>query len=174
MQLRAKHATDREVLAWGRTIRDLTRAHDVRFTVNDRFDLALACGADGVHLGQNDLPPARIPREVRARLAVGRSTHDDAQLRTACGEAVDYLAFGPVFATHSKRDPDPVRGLERLEAAARFAAPRPLIAIGGIEVARVAAVRAAGASGFAVIGAVAGADDPTAAVRALARAWDDA
>jgi thiamine-phosphate pyrophosphorylase len=172
VQLRAKHATDREVLAWGRAIRAATQHAGVRFFVNDRFDLALACDADGVHLGQTDLPPERIPVGARARLAVGRSTHDEDQLRDACARRVDYVAFGPVFTTHSKRDADPVRGLERLARAATIAGTRPLIAIGGIDATRVGAVRAAGAAGFAVIGAVAGADDPATAVHALVRAWE--
>jgi thiamine-phosphate pyrophosphorylase len=80
--------------------------------------------------------------------------------------------LGPVFTTHSKRDADPVRGLERLARAATIAGTRPLIAIGGIDATRVGAVRAAGAAGFAVIGAVAGADDPATAVHALVRAWE--
>lgn len=174
VQLRAKHATDREVLAWGRAIREATQHAGVRFFVNDRFDLALACEADGVHLGQTDLPPERIPADARAHLAVGRSTHDEDQLREACDGPVDYVAFGPVFATHSKRDADPVRGLERLARAAEIAAPRPLIAIGGIDAARVGAVRDAGAAGFAVIGAVAGSEDPATAVLDLVRAWTSA
>ena len=173
VQLRAKHTTDREVLDWGRAIRAITRSRGVLFFMNDRFDLALACDADGVHLGQTDLPPARISADARARLAIGRSTHDESQLRAACAEPVDYIAFGPVFETGSKRDPDPVRGLERLARAGELIAPRPLVAIGGIDAARVGAVRAAGVTGFAVIGSVAGADDPIAAVRALVRAWED-
>ena len=68
VQLRAKHASDTQTLEWARAVRELTRAHDVRFVLNDRFDLALAAGADGVHLGQNDLPPRALPRDARERL----------------------------------------------------------------------------------------------------------
>jgi len=171
VQLRAKHATDREILAWGESIRDATRASGLLFLVNDRFDLALACDADGVHLGQGDLPPARVPAALRAKLVVGRSTHDDDELEAARGEPVDYVAFGPVFETGSKRGALPGRGIDRLAAAVERVAGRPLVAIGGIDVARAPAVREAGAAGIAVIGAVAGADDPVGAVRALARAW---
>jgi len=86
VQLRAKRTGDREALAWGREIRGLTRACGALFFVNDRFDLARLCEADGVHLGQTDLPPARLPAEARARLAVGRSTHDEAEVRRALAE----------------------------------------------------------------------------------------
>ena len=174
VQLRAKHASDRDALAWAEAVREATRRAGALFLVNDRFDLALACGADGVHLGQGDLPPERIPGSLRARLLVGRSTHDEAQLARACREPVDYVAFGPVFATGSKAGAEPARGVERLAAAVARAAPRPVVAIGGVEHTRVAALRAAGAAGFAVISAVAGADAPEQAVRALVRAWAEA
>jgi thiamine-phosphate pyrophosphorylase len=172
VQLRAKHATDREALAWGERIREATRRAGVLFVMNDRFDLALLVEADAVHLGQRDLPPARVRAAAGAKLAIGRSTHDDAELARALGEPVDYVAFGPVFGTGSKETGFAARGLDRLAAAAARAAPRPLVAIGGIDAANVASVRAAGARGAAVISAVAAADDPAAAVRALARAFE--
>ena len=174
VQLRAKLATDREVLAWGTEIRAATRAAGVLFFVNDRFDLALAVDADGVHVGQDDIPPARIPGAARARLAVGRSTHTPEQWISACEEPVDYVAFGPVFGTHSKASAYAARGLEALAEAASHVAPRPLVAIGGIDAGRVGAVRRAGAAGFAVISAVAGSEAPADATRALAAAWDAA
>jgi thiamine-phosphate pyrophosphorylase len=166
VQLRAKDATDREALAWARRIRALTRDAGALFVVDDRFDLALAADADGVHLGQTDLPPHRIPPALRERLLVGRSTHDLEQARAARREPVDYLAFGPVFGTRSKQSEYGARGLEALAAAVVVAAPLALVAIGGIDVARAARVAATGA-GLAVISAVAGADDPEAATRAL-------
>lgn len=165
VQLRAKHATDREALAWARRIRALTREHGALFVVNDRFDLALLAEADGVHLGQDDLPPEALPGDARARLLVGRSTHTLAQAR-ACAEPVDYLAFGPLFGTTSKQSPHDARGLDALGEVVRAAAPRPVVAIGGIDARRIGQVAAAGA-GAAVISAVAGAHDPEAAVRAL-------
>jgi len=174
VQLRAKHATDRATLAWGRAIRAATREAGLRFVVNDRFDLALALEADAVHLGQHDLPPTRVPAPARTRLAIGRSTHTREQLTATVAEPVDYVAFGPVFASGSKVPEYPPRGIAALEDAAARAAPRPLIAIGGIDRARVAGLRRAGAAGFAVIAAAAAADDPEAAVRALAAAWSDA
>jgi len=174
VQLRAKRATDRETLAWAEVLRALTRRAGALFLVNDRFDLALAAGADGVHLGQQDLPPGRIPAPLRAKLVVGRSTHTLAEARAARAEPVDYVAFGPVFGTTSKESPHPARGLEMLGQAAAAVAPLPLVAIGGIQAGNAAAAIAAGAAAVAVISAVAGAPDPEAAARELARAVAEA
>jgi thiamine-phosphate pyrophosphorylase len=171
VQLRAKRATDADVLAWGEAIRAATRRAGALFCVNDRVDLALACGADAVHLGQGDLPPARIPPAWRERLAIGRSTHTPEQVARACDEPIDYVAFGPVFGTRSKDSEWSARGVAALADAVARAAPRPVVAIGGIDLARVRDVRAAGAAGFAVISAVAGAAQPEDAVRALVKAW---
>lgn len=168
VQLRAKHASDTQTLEWARAVRELTRAHDVRFVLNDRFDLALAAGADGVHLGQNDLPPRALPRDARERLAVGRSTHDASQARTATREDVDYVAYGPVFGTTSKTSEYAARGLESLAEIVALVAPLPVVAIGGIDVSNVDEVAAVGARGVAVISAVAAASDPKAATHELA------
>ncbi len=172
IQLRAKGATDREALAWARAIRALTRRSGVAFLVNDRFDLALAAEADGVHLGQEDLPPARIPEPERARLWIGRSTHSLEQARRARAEPVDYVAFGPIFGTTSKVSAWSPRGAALLTEIRPIVAPRPLVAIGGIDSGNAAEVLRAGADGLAVISAVAGADDPEAATRALRRALE--
>lgn len=171
VQLRTKHATDGQTLDWARTIRTLTRRAGVLFILNDRFDLALAAEADGVHLGQSDFPPARLPERARERLTVGYSTHDVEQATAAAGEPVDYVAFGPVFGTASKDSPYSPRGLEALELAARAVAPRPLVAIGGITRSNLPQVLASGAAGAAVISAVADAGEPAAATRALVRLW---
>jgi len=171
VQLRAKRATDREALVWARAIRACTREHAVAFAVNDRFDLALLAGADGVHLGQEDLPPARLPKRALDALFVGRSTHTLAQARAACGEPVAYVAFGPVYGTRTKDSPYEARGLDLLASAAAAVAPLPLVAIGGIDASRAGALRGAGAAGIAVISAVAGAADPVGATRALASAF---
>jgi len=171
LQLRCKRTSDAQVLEWGRALRALTQRFEARLVLNDRFDLALLCEADAVHLGQGDLPPARIPTARRQGLAIGRSTHTLAQLRAATAEPVDYIAFGPVFGTHSKNSPYSQRGIDALANAVAAAAPHPLIAIGGIDAERAAAVRTTGAAGFAVIGAVAAAADPVAATRELLSAW---
>lgn len=167
VQLRVKHATDMQTLEWARAIRKLTREAGARFVVNDRFDLALLSEADAVHLGQGDLPPGALPDQVRSRLAIGRSTHTPEQLRAAREEPVDYVAFGPVFGTTSKASDYTRRGLEALREATRWASPRPLVAIGGISLERVEAVREAGAAGIAVISDVASAARPVAATADL-------
>jgi len=174
VQLRAKHTIDREALAWCEAIRIVTRESGALFIVNDRFDLALAAGADGVHLGQDDLPPGRIPAEAREVLLIGRSTHDAEQARHACTEPIDYLAFGPVFGTTSKRSAYDARGLAALGEIAARAGTLPLVAIGGVDLGRVAEVIRAGAAAAAVISAVAAADDPVAATRALVTAIEEA
>jgi len=173
IQLRAKHATDRRVLDWAAVIRRETRDADALFFVNDRFDLAWLCEADGVHLGQEDLPPARLPAAVRERLQIGRSTHEPAQLEATRRELVAYVAFGPVFGTRSKASPYSARGVEALRKAVRAVAPRPLAAIGGIDTGNMGEVARAGAALACVISAVAGADDPETSTRALVRAFEE-
>jgi thiamine-phosphate pyrophosphorylase len=174
VQLRAKRAIDRESVAWGRAIRTATRESGTLFIVNDRFDLALVTGADGVHLGQGDLPPCRVPSEAREALLIGRSTHDAAQARDALDEPIDYLAFGPIFGTTSKQSAYDARGLAALGEIAELAGSRPLVAIGGIDLDHVTEVIRAGADAAAVISAVAAADDPAAATRALVAAIEEA
>jgi thiamine-phosphate pyrophosphorylase len=174
VQLRCKHAGDREALRLGTAIRARTRLAGALFVVNDRFDLALALEADGVHLGQGDLPPARVPAAARERLLVGRSTHTEAELAAALAEDVDYVAQGPVFETRSKQTTHATRGVARAASAAQAAAPLPLVAIGGIDVAGARALGRAGVGAIAVIGAVAAADDPLAAVRELRAAFEGA
>lgn len=174
VQLRAKRATDVQALAWAQAIRALAHEHGALCFVNDRFDLALAAGADGVHLGQTDLPPSALPASARARLQVGRSTHTLDEARTTRDEDVDYVAFGPLFGTTSKHSEYDARGLDALAEVVRIAAPRPVVAIGGIDAARAADVVRAGASAICVISAVAGEPDPEAAARALSQIIADA
>jgi len=168
VQLRAKRATDSVALAWAEAIREITRKFGVGFFVNDRFDLALAADADGVHLGQEDFPPSEIPAAARSRLLVGRSTHSLDQALAALEESVDYIAFGPVFATASKEASGDPRGVEQLAEVVRAVHPKPVIAIGGIDLGNVVQVAEAGVAGAAVISAVAEAADPRRAARLLA------
>ncbi len=170
VQLRAKHAADPVALEWAEAIREITRKFDVGFFVNDRFDLALAADADGVHLGQEDIPPSRIPMAARSRLLVGRSTHSLEQAREARAEPVDYIAFGPIFATGSKDASGNPRGVERLAEVVRAVQPQPVIAIGGIDLSNVARVAGTGVAGIAVISAIAEAADPGRTARALVEA----
>lgn len=169
IQLRVKHATDQQALEWAIAMRELTRECGAALVVNDRFDLALASGADAVHLGQTDLPPDRVPADARKRLALGFSTHSEEQALASRALPLDYVAFGPVFGTRSKDSAYGQRGLAALRRVANAVAPRPLVAIGGIHAGNLAEVIACGAAGAAVISAVAGAPDPVAATRELAR-----
>jgi len=127
--------------------------------INDRIDVALAAGADGVHLGQSDLPIADA-RRISGALWIGISTHDVAQVRAACAAGADYLGFGPVFQTMTKERPDPVQGVAGLAAAVEAASGTPVVAIGGIGEAEVASVYRTGAQALCAISAVNGARDP--------------
>jgi thiamine-phosphate pyrophosphorylase len=150
VQLRAKRAESRDILAWLRAIRPAASAHGVLLFANDRPDLAVLSGCDGVHVGQHDLD-VRDVRRIAPRLRVGVSTHDEGELREALAFRPDYVAFGPVFATASKEQPEPVVGVEALARAADLcrAAAVPLVAIGGIDEARAPEV-----SPFADMGAL--------------------
>ena len=121
------------------------------FFVNDRADIAKACGADGVHLGQDDLPPGKARWFTGEEMCIGYSTHNLEQAEAALRLPVDYVAVGPVFATTTKTNPDPVVGLE-LVSKARALTAKPLAAIGGITIENVPAVLDAGADAVAVIG----------------------
>ena len=136
------------------------------FLVNDRCDLALAVDADGVHLGQEDLPMKMARAIMGEKRLIGVSTHTDAQVTTATRDGADYLGFGPIFPPGSKRDHDPVVGVEGLRRIRRLT-PLPVFAIGGITAGQVRPIIEAGADGIAVISAIAHAQDVTAATRAF-------
>jgi thiamine-phosphate diphosphorylase len=160
-------ATAGELVRAGRMARRVCTEHGAALVINDRIDVALAVGADGVHLGQTDLPLAAA-RSIAGRLWIGISTHDVAQVRAARDGGADYLGYGPVFATATKRNPDAVQGVAALRAAVAEAGGIPVVAIGGITPGHAASVYAVGASAICAIGAVTGAADVTAAGRALA------
>jgi thiamine-phosphate pyrophosphorylase len=177
LQVRDKAPGARRALELLRALAPSARAAGVPLFANDRPDLALLAGCDGVHVGQDDLPVALV-RELGPRLQVGLSTHDAAQLEAALGEALDYVAIGPIFATASKDRPSPVVGLDGLAALAkRVRAARPglpIVAIGGITLANAAAVGAL-ADAAAVIQALlpegpSPYDEVTARARALGAA----
>jgi len=152
------------VLAIARMARRACDAHGAALVVNDRIDLALAAGADGVHLGQTDLPIAAARAIAGDQLAIGVSTHDVAQVERAVAAGADYLGFGPLFATTTKANPDPVQGLAGLRAAVAAARGVPIVAIGGITAEHAPSIYAAGAAAICAIAAVNGASDPAAAV----------
>jgi thiamine-phosphate pyrophosphorylase len=164
VQLREKHAGEEELLRAGRSFRRLTREAGALLVVNDSPELALRCEADGVHVGQDDLPVPQV-RELVGDLIVGLSTHSPAQI--AAAEGVDYIGVGPVYATPTKEGRAPV-GLELVREAAAIAAV-PWFAIGGIDESNVDEVVAAGAERVAVVRAIREAEDPGATARALRR-----
>lgn len=170
LQVRAKGASAAALAALARAVSPLARAAGVPLCVNDRLDVALAVGAQAVHLGQEDLPLAEARAVAAGRLAIGVSTHDRAQAAAAIAGGADYIGLGPIFATTTKANPDPVVGLETLRHVAAVA-PIPVVAIGGLTVARLPAVAAAGAAAAALISAIEAAPDPGAAARAVSAAF---
>jgi thiamine-phosphate pyrophosphorylase len=163
VQLREKSGDDHAVVRAGRVFRRLCDAYDALFIVNDRPDLAIACAADGVHLGQHDGEAVAARRLVGDDLLIGLSTHSSQQV-DAVREA-DYFAVGPVFATPTKPEYPPV-GTELVAYAAAHARV-PFFAIGGIDAANVADVVASGAERVAVVRAIRDAPDPGQAARTL-------
>jgi thiamine-phosphate pyrophosphorylase len=149
MQYRNKNAGPRQMLSQARQLRRIA-GDRVRLIMNDRADLCLAAGFDGVHVGQDDLPPEAVRRIVPKPLWMGVSTHNPEQLRCADRTGADYLAIGPVFATGSKANPDPVVGFDGVRAA-RALTRKPLVAIGGITRSNARSVIEAGADAVAVI-----------------------
>jgi thiamine-phosphate pyrophosphorylase len=165
LQLRAKQETDARLLELARDAVAASRAARVPLLINDRPDVARIVGADGVHVGQDDLPADVVRRLLPRGALVGVSTHDPAQLEAACRMPVDYVAVGPIFPTRSKDRPDAVVGVEFVREA-RKATRLPLVAIGGITSGNAASVVAAGADAVAVIAALlAGPDARQAAAR---------
>jgi len=163
IQLREKEWPSGRFLPLAERLCDRCRRAGVTFIVNDRVDLAISVGADGVHLGQDDLP-SRVARPLlRPGMVLGRSTHSVAQAREAQSEGADYIAVGSMFPTQTKPDFELV-GPELIRAV-RPATKAPLIGIGGITRENVAEVIRAGADGVAVVSAVCGAPDPAAATR---------
>lgn len=149
IQYRNKSDSGRQMLSDARELRRAVGSQ-IRLIMNDRADLCLAAGFDGVHVGQEDLSPEGARAVVGDRLWVGVSTHSVEQVRQADQTPADYIAIGPVFATLSKQNPDPVIGLEGVRAA-RAATGKPLVAIGGITRVNAASVIEAGADSVAVI-----------------------
>jgi thiamine-phosphate pyrophosphorylase len=158
LQLRLKGCSTRDLLTVAARLREMTAAAGATFIVNDRADLALAVGADGVHLGQEDLPVEVARQLVGPGRLLGFSTHSEVQLEAARGTGADYLSLGPIFATTSKAAADPVIGIQRLRTARPLVA-QPLVAIGGITAATAREVLNAGAEAVSVIAAVVRAPD---------------
>lgn len=168
VQLRGKDLPAREQLAIGRELRAITRDAGVLFIVNDRVDLALALAADGVHVGQDDLPAEIVRRLVGPEMIIGVSAATIPEALAARAARADYLGVGAIYGTATKLDAGAATGSALLGTIAG-AVDLPLVAIGGINATNVAAVIAAGAAGAAVVSAIIAADDPEAAARELQR-----
>ena len=168
IQWRFKGMPDDEALRGAIELRDATRRAGVLFFVNDRPDIARIVEADGVHVGQDDLAPAEV-RALLPETLIGVSTHNAPQFETALASPADYIAVGPVFATASKENPDPVVGLDFVSWAASRT-DRPIVAIGGIRASNAASVVGAGARGVSVISELMRSGRPDDAARALCAA----
>ncbi|HEX7212778.1 MAG TPA: thiamine phosphate synthase [Methylomirabilota bacterium] len=166
VQLREKDLAVRELLALAKELRESTRRHGARLVVNDRADVALAAGADGVQRTHTSLPVPALRAISPPGFLIGASTHSLAEARQAEADGADFVVFGPVYDTPSKRAFGAPQGLGALEAVASGVA-RPVIAVGGITPARAREVLAAGAAGVAVIRGIYGAARPADAVKAF-------
>jgi len=166
VQLRNKGDSPGELLAMGRELRSLTREAGALLIVNDRLDVALALEADGVHVGPGDLPVSAVRSACPGDFVVGRSADDPEVAYRAMRDGADYIGCGTVYPTNTKPDAGSTIGLEGLRRVVE-AVEIPVVGIGGITEERAADVVATGAAGIAVVGAVMGAADPAAAVRAL-------
>jgi len=166
IQLRDKTGSLRDLLPQARAIQALCRARPALFIVNDRLDLALAAGADGVHVGQDDLPAEAARRLLGPGRILGVSTHSPEQAEAARAAGADYIGFGPIFPTGTKDIGYAPRGLEGLREAGA-AVSLPILAIGGITLENVAAVIGAGATAPAVISAIVAASDMGGAAAAF-------
>ena len=166
VQLRDPHAKTRALVETARAIVAVTRPARVAFIVNDRVDVALAAGADGVHVGQADMAAADARALIGPDLILGLSITGEADLAAADLAGVDYLGVGPIYASPTKPDAAPpmaIGGLAAIAAKARL----PIVAIGGLHAGNAAAAAAAGADGVAVVSAICAAPDPEAAAREL-------
>ena len=159
VQLRMKDAPRAEVVAVARALRRITAGSETLLIVNDDPEAAVEADADGVHVGQTDMPVAEVRRRYPGLKIVGKSTHSPAQALAAVDEGPDYIGAGPVWPTPTKKIPDPTLGVAAAATMAR-SVPFPAVAIGGIDESRLLELAAAGIANFAVVRAVCAAPDP--------------
>ena len=169
IQLRDKQAEAGPLLEASAVLRAAAERHDALFAINDRADIALAAGADALHLGQDDLPLSWARRILGEDVLLGRSTHDLAQATKAASEPWDYLVACPVWATATKPG-RPATGTALIEAVAALGPPQPWFAIGGITPGNLHELTAAGATRIVVVRAITDSPDPATATRALREA----
>lgn len=154
MQIRDKYCTSRELYEAAIEVCQVAAEAGVRVIINDRVDVAIAAGAAGVHLGQNDMPPEKVRTIIGSDAIIGFSTHSVEQAKEAIMLPVDYIAIGPIFETSTKEDPDETVGLEGIRAVRDVIGDFPLVAIGGITIENVGSVFSAGADSAAMIGSI--------------------
>ncbi len=169
VQLREKHCSSREFYELAVRVRAIARRFGAPLIVNDRVDIALAAGADGVHVGQSDLPCAAVRRLVGEGMLVGVSAGSVAEALAAAGEGADYLGVGAMYATGTKEDAGLVT-MEELKNIRR-AVELPIVVIGGINKATLGNFKGTGIEGIAVVSAIAAQKDPAAAARELLTLW---
>ncbi len=166
IQLRDKEAPTKDLVLWGRQLRAMSRKYGAYLLINDRCDVALAVEADGVHLGQEDMPLKEARRILGTEAIIGISVENEEQSLLAEQEGADYLGVGPIYSTTSKPDAGEAVGLEQIHRI-RAISSLPIVAIGGIQASNAPEVLSAGASAIAVISAVAGAENMEEAIQAL-------
>lgn len=170
IQFRDKEIRDEEFTSIARRIQRLTRKHNALLIINDRVEIALVIGAEGVHVGQDDLAFAEVKRIARPRMILGVSATNYAEAAALANSGADYLGVGPIFPTPSKADATPPIGIDEFARICRDITI-PIVAIGGITESNLPTIIQAGASGAAVISAVSSSPDMTATTAALLRAW---
>ena len=173
VQLREKNLSTRDFLAQALMLKKLLAPQRVPLVINDRIDIALACGAEGVHLGQSDLPVAEARQLLPPQVFIGWSVETMSDVLQSATLPLDYLGVSPVFATPTKTDTCTAWGLEGL-ALVRAATALPLVAIGGMHAGNARQVLRAGADGLAVVSALCAADDPQGAAAGLRLLCDEA
>lgn len=171
VQYREKGGSIRQMIAEALELRDLCRIHRVPFIINDRVDLALAVDADGLHVGQDDMPALLARKLIGPGKILGVSVENIREARTAMAEGADYVGASPIFSTPTKPDAPQPLGIQGLQEIARVCT-LPIVAIGGLNISNTAEILRAGAAGIAVVSAIVAADDVERAARDLKQVID--